>query len=129
MILMAWGGGGSLFCVSSSYHYSFLTWSVTVLTYRHELGMNYNFIRPDLIVGSCLQVILVPKFNNVDQVCHFSCDHMIVVFSTLPIARLLKMLTSFVVLEWKRFFACSRIQTWSIQNNFLIKVPFELMIK
>jgi len=26
-----------------------------VLTYRHELGMNYNFIRPDLIVGSCLQ--------------------------------------------------------------------------
>ncbi|CAI0466346.1 unnamed protein product [Linum tenue] len=26
-----------------------------VLTYRHELGMNYNFIRPDLICGSCLQ--------------------------------------------------------------------------
>ncbi|KAI4382675.1 hypothetical protein MLD38_008611 [Melastoma candidum] len=26
-----------------------------VLTYRHELGMNYNFIRPDMIVGSCLQ--------------------------------------------------------------------------
>ncbi|XP_022945467.1 phosphoglucan phosphatase DSP4, amyloplastic-like isoform X2 [Cucurbita moschata] len=26
-----------------------------VLTYRHELGMNYNFICPDLIVGSCLQ--------------------------------------------------------------------------
>ncbi|XP_078427552.1 dual specificity protein phosphatase (DsPTP1) family protein [Wolffia australiana] len=26
-----------------------------VLTYRHELGMNYDFIRPDLIVGSCLQ--------------------------------------------------------------------------
>ncbi|KAG2729697.1 hypothetical protein I3760_01G261800 [Carya illinoinensis] len=26
-----------------------------VLTYRHELGMNYNFINPDLIVGSCLQ--------------------------------------------------------------------------
>ncbi|KAI3997930.1 hypothetical protein MKX01_024922, partial [Papaver californicum] len=25
------------------------------LTYRHELGLNYNFIRPDLIVGSCLQ--------------------------------------------------------------------------
>ncbi|XP_066357206.1 phosphoglucan phosphatase DSP4, chloroplastic-like [Miscanthus floridulus] len=25
------------------------------LTYRHELGMNYNFIPPDLIVGSCLQ--------------------------------------------------------------------------
>jgi hypothetical protein len=27
----------------------------SVLTYRHELGMNYSFIRPDLIVGSCLQ--------------------------------------------------------------------------
>ncbi|KAI3751562.1 hypothetical protein L2E82_22651 [Cichorium intybus] len=26
-----------------------------VLTYRHELGMNYDFITPDLIVGSCLQ--------------------------------------------------------------------------
>ncbi|XP_073119224.1 phosphoglucan phosphatase DSP4, amyloplastic isoform X1 [Henckelia pumila] len=26
-----------------------------VLTYRHELGMNYDFILPDLIVGSCLQ--------------------------------------------------------------------------
>ncbi|KAB2597524.1 phosphoglucan phosphatase DSP4 [Pyrus ussuriensis x Pyrus communis] len=26
-----------------------------VLTYRHELGINYNFILPDLIVGSCLQ--------------------------------------------------------------------------
>ncbi|KAK8494990.1 hypothetical protein V6N11_049869 [Hibiscus sabdariffa] len=26
-----------------------------VLTYRHDLGMNYNFIGPDLIVGSCLQ--------------------------------------------------------------------------
>ncbi|MCO5584808.1 hypothetical protein L7F22_038740 [Adiantum nelumboides] len=25
------------------------------LTYRHELGMNYNFVLPDLIVGSCLQ--------------------------------------------------------------------------
>lgn len=29
-----------------------------VLTYRHELGMSYNFIRPDLIVGSCLQTPL-----------------------------------------------------------------------
>ncbi|KAG8390544.1 hypothetical protein BUALT_Bualt01G0094500 [Buddleja alternifolia] len=27
------------------------------LTYRHELGMNYTFILPDLIVGSCLQAI------------------------------------------------------------------------
>ncbi|XP_068652044.1 phosphoglucan phosphatase DSP4, amyloplastic isoform X2 [Aristolochia californica] len=26
-----------------------------VLTYRHELGMNYNYILQDLIVGSCLQ--------------------------------------------------------------------------
>ncbi|XP_057836146.2 phosphoglucan phosphatase DSP4, amyloplastic isoform X2 [Cryptomeria japonica] len=26
-----------------------------VLTYRHEMGMNYNFVLPDLIVGSCLQ--------------------------------------------------------------------------
>jgi protein-tyrosine phosphatase len=25
------------------------------LTYRHEVGMDFNFIRPDLIVGSCLQ--------------------------------------------------------------------------
>ncbi|KAH7293685.1 hypothetical protein KP509_28G036700 [Ceratopteris richardii] len=29
-----------------------------VLTYRHELGMNYNFILPDVIVGSCLQTPL-----------------------------------------------------------------------
>lgn len=36
-------------------------WFSAVLTYRHELGMNYNFIRPDLIVGSCLQVILISK--------------------------------------------------------------------
>uniref|UniRef100_A0A0C9RS01 TSA: Wollemia nobilis Ref_Wollemi_Transcript_15922_1648 transcribed RNA sequence n=1 Tax=Wollemia nobilis TaxID=56998 RepID=A0A0C9RS01_9CONI len=26
-----------------------------VLTYQHELGMNYNFVLPDLIVGSCPQ--------------------------------------------------------------------------
>ncbi|GLT70196.1 hypothetical protein SLA2020_422920 [Shorea laevis] len=26
-----------------------------LLTYKHELGMNYNFISSDLIVGSCLQ--------------------------------------------------------------------------
>lgn len=36
---------------------SFFSKSFLVLTYRHELGMNYNFIRPDLIVGSCLQVL------------------------------------------------------------------------
>jgi hypothetical protein len=28
----------------------------TSLTYRHELGIDYNRILPDLIVGSCLQV-------------------------------------------------------------------------
>lgn len=27
----------------------------TSLTYRHEDGINYNFVMPDLIVGSCLQ--------------------------------------------------------------------------
>lgn len=27
----------------------------TTLTYRHEDGINYNYIMPDLIVGSCLQ--------------------------------------------------------------------------
>ncbi|XP_073000969.1 phosphoglucan phosphatase DSP4, amyloplastic isoform X1 [Typha latifolia] len=37
-----------------------------VLTYRHELGMNYNFIRPDLIVGSCLQTPLdVDKLRKI----------------------------------------------------------------
>ncbi|KAA8534487.1 hypothetical protein F0562_032004 [Nyssa sinensis] len=37
-----------------------------VLTYRHELGMNYNFIRPDLIVGSCLQTPEdVDKLRNI----------------------------------------------------------------
>ncbi|KAD7479972.1 hypothetical protein E3N88_03108 [Mikania micrantha] len=38
-----------------------------VLTYRHELGMNYNFIRPDLIVGSCLQTPEdVDKLRSID---------------------------------------------------------------
>ncbi|XP_052198680.1 phosphoglucan phosphatase DSP4, amyloplastic [Diospyros lotus] len=37
-----------------------------VLTYRHELGMNYNFIRPDIIVGSCLQTPEdVDKLRNI----------------------------------------------------------------
>lgn len=27
----------------------------TTLTYRHEDGINYNYVLPDLIVGSCLQ--------------------------------------------------------------------------
>ncbi|KAG6476384.1 hypothetical protein ZIOFF_065624 [Zingiber officinale] len=37
-----------------------------VLTYRHELGMNYNFIYPGLIVGSCLQTPLdVDKLRKI----------------------------------------------------------------
>ncbi|XP_010267350.1 PREDICTED: phosphoglucan phosphatase DSP4, amyloplastic isoform X2 [Nelumbo nucifera] len=37
-----------------------------VLTYKHELGMNYNFILPDLIVGSCLQTPEdVDKLRNI----------------------------------------------------------------
>ncbi|KAK1308370.1 hypothetical protein QJS10_CPA09g01829 [Acorus calamus] len=36
----------------------------TVLTYKHELGMSYNFIRPDIIVGSCLQTAA-----DVDKLC------------------------------------------------------------
>ncbi|CAN6487154.1 unnamed protein product [Victoria cruziana] len=36
------------------------------LTYRHELGMNYNFICPDVIIGSCLQSPAdVDKLRNV----------------------------------------------------------------
>jgi len=27
----------------------------TTLTYRHEDGINYNHVMPDLVVGSCLQ--------------------------------------------------------------------------
>jgi hypothetical protein len=45
---------------------SFFSKSFLVLTYRHELGMNYNFIRPDLIVGSCLQSPLdVDKLRDI----------------------------------------------------------------
>ncbi|GJS83585.1 phosphoglucan phosphatase DSP4, amyloplastic [Tanacetum coccineum] len=41
---------------TSVFDYSIVVGDMSVvLTYRHELGMNYNFIRPDLIVGSCLQ--------------------------------------------------------------------------
>ncbi|GKU91619.1 hypothetical protein SLEP1_g5468 [Rubroshorea leprosula] len=32
-----------------------------LLTYKHELGMNYNFISSDLIVGSCLQTPQDPQ--------------------------------------------------------------------
>ena len=48
--------------------------------------------------------------------------------SSLLIARLLKMLTSFVVLEWKPYFACSKTRTWSIQNKFLVEVQLELLV-
>ncbi|XP_020881889.1 LOW QUALITY PROTEIN: phosphoglucan phosphatase DSP4, chloroplastic, partial [Arabidopsis lyrata subsp. lyrata] len=37
----------------------FLCVFISVITYCHELGMNYNFIRPDLLVGSLLQVFLL----------------------------------------------------------------------
>ncbi|KAM3282916.1 phosphoglucan phosphatase DSP4, amyloplastic [Capsicum chacoense] len=40
---------------SDTYSHDMTAAMGAVLTYRHELGMNYNFIRPDLIVGSCLQ--------------------------------------------------------------------------
>jgi hypothetical protein len=39
----------------------------TPLTYRHELGMNYNHVLPDLIVGSCLQV----SYLDTSFVCTF----------------------------------------------------------
>ncbi|KAI4352647.1 hypothetical protein L6164_006878 [Bauhinia variegata] len=40
---------------SDTYSHNMTEAMGAVLTYRHELGMNYNFICPDLIVGSCLQ--------------------------------------------------------------------------
>ncbi|KAI3470553.1 hypothetical protein Pfo_027216 [Paulownia fortunei] len=40
---------------SETYSHDMAAAMGTVLSYRHELGMNYNFICPDLIVGSCLQ--------------------------------------------------------------------------
>ncbi|WCJ19218.1 Phosphoglucan phosphatase DSP4 amyloplastic [Euphorbia peplus] len=40
---------------SETYSHNMTEAMGAVLTYRHELGMNYNFILPDLIVGSCLQ--------------------------------------------------------------------------
>lgn len=81
-----------------------------VLTYRHELGMNYNFIRPDLIVGSCLQVMRNFLFLK----------HIILLtsfFFYLPKNdRLLRMWTSFAVFELKLFFACNKIQISSIHE-------------
>ncbi|XP_027936912.1 phosphoglucan phosphatase DSP4, amyloplastic isoform X1 [Vigna unguiculata] len=40
---------------SETYSHNMTEAMGAVLTYKHELGMNYNFIRPDLIVGSCPQ--------------------------------------------------------------------------
>ncbi|XP_042395298.1 phosphoglucan phosphatase DSP4, amyloplastic-like isoform X2 [Zingiber officinale] len=38
----------------------------SVMTYRHELGMNYNFIYPSMIIGSCLQTPLdVDKLRKI----------------------------------------------------------------
>lgn len=39
----------------------------TSLTYNHELGIDYNRILPDIIVGSCLQV--VPRLGAVLRTC------------------------------------------------------------
>ncbi|XP_057979648.1 phosphoglucan phosphatase DSP4, amyloplastic [Malania oleifera] len=51
---------------STAYSHNMTEAMGAVLTYRHELGMNYNFIRPDLIVGSCLQTPEdVDKLRNV----------------------------------------------------------------
>ncbi|XP_002973850.2 phosphoglucan phosphatase DSP4, chloroplastic isoform X3 [Selaginella moellendorffii] len=48
------------------------------LTYRHELGMNYNRVLPNLIVGSCLQnpadVDRLKKDENVTTVCNLQQD-------------------------------------------------------
>ncbi|ESW16300.1 hypothetical protein PHAVU_007G145000 [Phaseolus vulgaris] len=40
---------------SETYSHNMTEAMGVVLSYKHELGMNYNFIRPDLIVGSCPQ--------------------------------------------------------------------------
>lgn len=40
---------------SDTYSHNMTEAMGAVLTYKHHLGMNYDFIRPDLIVGSCLQ--------------------------------------------------------------------------
>ena len=38
--------------------------------------MNYNFIRPDLIVGSCLQVFFFFFFGNLVQFCQIKFGHL-----------------------------------------------------
>ncbi|XP_074586878.1 phosphoglucan phosphatase DSP4, amyloplastic-like [Curcuma longa] len=51
---------------SETYSYDMTKAMGAVLTYRHELGMNYNFIYPGLIVGSCLQTPLdVDKLRKI----------------------------------------------------------------
>ncbi|XVF82977.1 hypothetical protein PTKIN_Ptkin16aG0095700 [Pterospermum kingtungense] len=52
--------------ISEIYSHNMTAAMGAVLTYRHDLGMNYNFIRPDLIVGSCLQTPEdVDKLRNI----------------------------------------------------------------
>ncbi|KAG8380584.1 hypothetical protein BUALT_Bualt06G0030700 [Buddleja alternifolia] len=51
---------------SETYSHDMTAAMGAVLKYRHELGMNYNFIRPDIIVGSCLQTPAdVDKLRNI----------------------------------------------------------------
>lgn len=94
----------------------FLTFSINmaVLTYRHELGMNYNFIRPDLIVGSCLQVVTLIFFFSFSITCFR--------YSELSDCRHLKMLTSSEKLGLRPFFVCSKIRTSSILILEFLKV-------
>ncbi|ANM65416.1 phosphoglucan phosphatase [Arabidopsis thaliana] len=46
---------------------SFVFRTFPVLTYWHKLGMNYNFIRPDLLVGIILIVYLSFCLNRNDE--------------------------------------------------------------
>ena len=58
--------------------------------------MNYNFIRPDLIVGSCLQVIIV---FDIFHLVHFYALTPLQFHSNPTYIRLQRMLTSFAALE------------------------------
>jgi len=90
----------------------------SVLTYKHELGMNYNFIRPDLIVGSCPQVSFF--FSIVYTWSNYVKSYLVLwllLFFFSQIASLLTMLRSCAELEWKLYFAYSKIQTLSILIN------------
>ncbi|VYS60183.1 unnamed protein product [Arabidopsis thaliana] len=53
---------------------SFVFRTFPVLTYWHKLGMNYNFIRPDLLVGIILIgffLIILLKLLNLLEMCSF----------------------------------------------------------